>query len=911
MFPRGFGASLLYTARLGRIWSVESLGSPVCRLRVFARKSVSGEIVRILIADDHETVRCGLRSLLESRKGWKICGEAVDGHDAIVQAKKLKPDVIVMDITMPNLNGLDATRQIRQQVPESEILIVSQHDPLQMLPVALEAGALGYVCKSEAARALLQAVETVGEHKPFAPATMSPFSALPTTKEPPKVESPSEPQNSQTVVLEATRALLSDPRLDSVLAALLRLAKQSIPADGYAVWRMQPDFGTWSAIASEGLSADYIKQRLAAGTMSTDTIVVPDMKTMPAIMEQRRSVYEAEGIRALIAAPLRLRSGIGGTLAFYFRAPHTPGDSELQLIYTLSNLAALAIETAEGYEAKEREKRRSQFLAEASTILASSLDYQQTLSSLAKIAVPQIADWCAIDVLDDAGELQRLCVEHPDPAKIEVALEIHRRFPPRADSPVLKVLQTRESLFFPEITDEMLARIEEPERLALLKQLGLRSAIMVPLIAHGRSLGVVTLVMAESGRRFRDSDRLFAEDLAQRAALAIDNARLHSSLRHSEENMRFSLDAANFGTWQWDMLTGQVKWSENMERIHGQAPGTFDGTFEGFVRGVHPEDREDLRNTIQKCVESGEPYRAQYRQLRSDGTVGWMEANGILLSDQHGRPIRMIGVCTDITERKRKDEELNAVRNELEKRVVDRTADLQRAENALRALSGRLLQMQDEERRRIARELHDSAGQILAALKMSLFPVQQRIVEVDPSCLGAMNESLSLVDELTKELRTISHLLHPPLLDELGLPSAIQWYVEGFAERSKVRVTLELPENLGRLSRELETTLFRIVQECLTNIHRHSGSSTAQIRVDHTPEQIKLEVRDQGKGFPIEISTMSTTPVRPGVGIQGMRERVRQLRGEFDIQSGNEGTVVTVVLPLQSVPNERAVLSVH
>ena len=168
---------------------------------------------------------------------------------------------------------------------------------------------------------------------------------------------------------------------------------------------------------------------------------------------------------------------------------------------------------------------------------------------------------------------------------------------------------------------------------------------------------------------------------------------------------------------------------------------------------------------------------------------------------------------------------------------------------------------------------------------------------------------MSLVDELTKELRTISHLLHPPLLDELGLPSAIQWYVEGFADRSKVLVALELPPNLGRLSRELETTLFRIVQESLTNIHRHSGSTTAQIRVTHTPGEIRLEVRDQGKGFPAEISSICSTPVRPGVGIQGMRERVRQLGGQFDIHSESEGTAVTVVLPLQATAVENAVLN--
>ena len=167
-----------------------------------------------------------------------------------------------------------------------------------------------------------------------------------------------------------------------------------------------------------------------------------------------------------------------------------------------------------------------------------------------------------------------------------------------------------------------------------------------------------------------------------------------------------------------------------------------------------------------------------------------------------------------------RDTALQKAHDELEARVGERTAELERAQFDLRALSGRLIQMQDDERRRIARDLHDSAGQILVALKLNLAQLEPNAERLDRKT-SRLAECLSLIDELTKELRTISHLLHPPLLDELGLISAVRWYVEGFADRSKIPVDLDLSSDFGRLPRELETTIFRIVQECLTNIHRH------------------------------------------------------------------------------------------
>jgi signal transduction histidine kinase len=162
-----------------------------------------------------------------------------------------------------------------------------------------------------------------------------------------------------------------------------------------------------------------------------------------------------------------------------------------------------------------------------------------------------------------------------------------------------------------------------------------------------------------------------------------------------------------------------------------------------------------------------------------------------------------------------------------------------------------------------------------------------------------VEESLQMVNELSQELRTLSHLLHPPLLDEAGLPSALRWYVEGFAQRSKIQVDIEMDSELERLSPEMETTIFRIVQESLTNIHRHSASPTASIRVNADSEFVSLEIRDEGKGMPASMDRNSKGPLKAGVGIQGMRERVRQLGGTFRIDTGSTGTLVQATLPIR------------
>jgi PAS domain S-box-containing protein len=222
--------------------------------------------------------------------------------------------------------------------------------------------------------------------------------------------------------------------------------------------------------------------------------------------------------------------------------------------------------------------------------------------------------------------------------------------------------------------------------------------------------------------------------------------------------------------------------------------------------------------------------------------------------------------------------------------ITDLTGQKQQAE-----LTVNIQRMQDEERRRIARDLHDSVGQLLAALSMNIARVTGESHKLSPDVAKLVTENASLVNQITNEIRTTSHLLHPPLLDEVGLPSALRWYTDGFAQRSNIQTTLDIPQQFQRLSPEMEIAIFRMVQECLTNIHRHSGSSSCSIKIVRDADRLRIEVKDSGRGIPK--SKQLTLVSSGGVGLRGMQERIRQLGGTLEIKSSPNGTVIAATLP--------------
>jgi signal transduction histidine kinase len=248
---------------------------------------------------------------------------------------------------------------------------------------------------------------------------------------------------------------------------------------------------------------------------------------------------------------------------------------------------------------------------------------------------------------------------------------------------------------------------------------------------------------------------------------------------------------------------------------------------------------------------------------------------------------RQYEVRDHLRERATAEEALQRAHDALESLVEERTI-------ALRRLSVKLLRVQDEERRRIARELHDSLGQDLTAAKICIDMLSQEKKLDSPH----LRDARSLVDRCISDTRTLSHLLHPPLLDEAGFVSAAKWYVEGFGQRSGIRTQLELPEQIHRLPIQMETALFRILQEALTNVHRHSGSRAVQVRVAVEKDNVILTVRDFGMGVPREVLDRFWKTGNVGVGLAGIRERLKELGGVLEIESNLDGTLLRATIPL-------------
>ncbi|OLD15241.1 MAG: hypothetical protein AUI85_11920 [Acidobacteriales bacterium 13_1_40CM_3_55_5] len=775
--------------------------------------------VRILIADDHEVVRRGVRSLLTSRKEWDVCGEAVDGRDAVKKAKELKPDVVVLDISMPDLNGFEAARLIHKEVPQSKILILSQHNVSEMLQTALDAGARGYVSKSEVSRDLLPAVEAIIHNRsPFISQTGNNGDGI--------------SANAYSALSENTTGIAAQPGELELLAERnhLRELFMQLPA---AIGIMSGPEQRWSFVNPAYVRAVGRKsdKDLLGKTVRESLPELKDQGFFDLLDQVYRSGVPFVGTEMKVKLD-RVASGL-------------PEEAFFNFIYQPVRNAAGAVEAIFVHAVEVTDH----------VLARRTMEKNENRFRLAQVAA-QIGTW----------------EWDPDGKNTSLSSELHHMFGTEASDP--DHVQTWKSRVLAEDMAKVQAAIQESLKTGSMEfeyryqdpQRGLRWFYC-------------------KGRRFTEGDRrLFGVvlDITERKQIAEALRNAHEELearvqqrtaelqRRTEEVSAQAdlLNLANDAIFVRTLDDKITYWNQGAERLYGWSRAeVLQKTPHQILRTEFPQPFEEIKAQL---LRDGQ-WQGELTHSKRDGSRITVASRWSMWWSPEGKPLGFLEVNSDITERKR-------------------------AEEGLRTISGRLLQMQDDERRRIARELHDSAGQTLVALDMNLASIQREAKQLSPQALKTCSESLDLVKELSRELRTISHLLHPPLLDEAGLPSAVRWYVEGFAERSKIRVNLDLDANLGRLSSECETAIFRIVQESLTNIHRHSGSPTASINISRTRREVRLGVHDQGKGI--------SGSMKRGVGIQGMHERVRQLGGRLQINSGKGGTSVVAILPTESASGD-------
>jgi PAS domain S-box-containing protein len=437
---------------------------------------------------------------------------------------------------------------------------------------------------------------------------------------------------------------------------------------------------------------------------------------------------------------------------------------------------------------RKHAEESQRFLSKASNVLASSLDYQETLASVTQLAVPEFADWCGVNILQDNGELAQVAIAHINPEKIKLAQEMQRHFPPDPNAlyGIHNVLRTGKSEFAAHVTDEQIAAAARDDaQLKMLFELGLKSYIIAPLIARGRTLGTITFVSSRTERRYTPADVALAEELARRAALSVDNARLY-------------------------------------------------------------RDAQRLNEELEQRVIS--------RTL-----------------------------------------ELQSTNRNLESQIKER----KQAYEQLRLLSAHLQSAREEERVRIAREIHDELGQVLTAIKIDVSLLGEKLADKATTLERAtmvdeINSTIRLIDQTIRMMRHIIQELRPEILDHLGLVAAIEWQVQEFQSRTGIECEFSPDVDDSHLDLERSTATFRILQEALTNVARHAQASQVEINLNAERGKLVLEIRDNGKGItPGELTNQKS------FGILGMRERAFAFGGDVGVLAApSHGTIVRAEIPV-------------
>jgi PAS domain S-box-containing protein len=980
--------------------------------------------MRILIVDDHEETRQGVRLLLSERPGWVVCGEAVDGLDAIEKAETLRPDIVLMDVSMPRMNGVNATKAIRQIVPQTKVILVSQNDPAVVSRQASEANAHDHVVKADLSEKLLGTIDAVagGENGGGLRREVEErFGVMPNFFR----LSPETPEITANLWGFAKAAYLDNPlpslfkeRLFVYLSRFCRVRYCIARHAGFLAGLGRPSGDANERIQSaeeivrllrlpflrgEEFAAHLAKQAeqreplgeipeveseteytilMFAGHVFLQTVEAESsLEALRSMLGEPRLHYVLEFLAFIRTAhywtkihpELELEDDVRQLLATHetlaaciYNDPEAGADEvsqrlldELPLLRleadkTAGLLAAIVDSSDDAIISKTLDGVITSWNKSAERLFGYSAD--EAIGRSITLIIPEKRLAEETEILNRIRRGER--VEHFETVRLRkngTPIDIALTVSPVRDSSGRIIGASKVAR---DITERKSTEAERLKFVALADRctefIGMCDLDLRPFYVNSAGMRLVGVEPDNdlSSARFPDfffpEDRPFIVDEFLPRVLREGAAEVEIRFRHLKTGAPIWIIYNAFAIKDGDGIPiALATFSQNItqrvetERSLAEQARLLDLSSDAIlVRDA--EDRITYWNkgaselygfTHEEAVgkvshellqtEFPAPPETIAIQVRRDGrwngelvhtckngtrivsTSRWvvdLDANGALRA--------VLETNNDVTQEKEtekalreSEERFRSLADNLETKVHVRTQELEernaevfRQSVQLRELSRRLLQSQDDERRRIARELHDSAGQTLTILGINLARLAIDAKRNAPQFSKLASESQVLAQQLNQEIRTTSYLLHPPLLDEEGLDPALDWYLRGLKERSGLDIRLKIPQDFGRLPRDLELVVFRLVQECITNVHRHSGSKSAVVHLSRAKDKVTVEVQDRGRGISAE-RLAEIQSRNAGVGIRGMRERVRQFDGEMNIETSESGTRVTVKLP--------------
>jgi PAS domain S-box-containing protein len=688
------------------------------------------------------------------------------------------------------------------------------------------------------------------------------------------------------ILLKSTAMLLGKSSEDSALSGILEVAGKILTADAYAVWREAEDHHTWRVLASRGLSPSYRTEIQARPEDVPATVQVYEDLQHGTALTQFLETYRAEHLRSMIVVPLSLRSGQCGTLTFYWRRSMSFSALDKDYAVALGNLCSTALNTIDLHQQTDREKRRLSFLAEASTILASTLDYETTLNRVAHLVVPQIADWCSIHILE-SGVVNLLVVAHADPKMQKLADDYTRRYPEQIhpDSGIGLVLRTGQSELIPVVTDDMLVHgIKDPEHLALVRSLRITSILHVPLISRGKVLGAIRLLDAGAARHFTPEDVPLAEDLARRAATAIENAQLHRDVLKKEAELRLAHTAGRMGSWFLDLEGDEMTVSPEFKAVYGIPPDA-DFNLALGLKMIHPEDFDRVTRELNATfASSSEVVSADHRVIAPDGQLIWVHSRGSIDRDGSGKAKSATGITIDVT-------------------------DFRQAEKALRrteklAAAGRLAATVAHE---VNNPLEALTNLIYLAAHTENIPTQAA------AYLKTADEELSRIAHIVRQtLGFYRESVHPRQTDLSQLLKEVLDLYRSRAASRHIQLTHAAPTGLTVLAiaGEIKQVLANLISNA---IDASPAGSSIDTDVKAAGEFVEITVTDHGTGIDsshlgrlFEPFFTTKAEVGTGLGLWVSKGIIDKHHGKLTVSSdttpGRSGATFSIQLPLNGQP---------